>query len=154
MTLPAARATDHLNVRNELWLKSLLDGREAPVIADDYSRWSPHWSPDGMQLVYVRRNPRTNDHQIMVWSSHSHEEEPLTALNDGLGGVSDWCPDGKWLLTTARDGIWLVPVTSASRAEAAAKKIASNPAYQLYQAHMSPDGRWIVFNAETEFSEP
>jgi Tol biopolymer transport system component/DNA-binding winged helix-turn-helix (wHTH) protein len=145
---------NHLNVRNELWLKSLLDGREAPVIADDYSRWFPHWSPDGTRLVYERRNPRTNDHQIMVWSIHSHEEEPLTRLNDGLGAVSDWCPDGNWLLTVAGDGIWLVPVTSASRAEAAAKKIASNPAYHLYQAHMSPDGRWIVFGAAANSPNP
>ena len=145
---------DHRNVRNELWLKSLLDGRETPVIADDYSRWFPHWSPDGMQLIYERRNPRTNEHQIMVWSSHSHEEEPLTVLNDGLGGVTDWCPDGKWLLTATGNGIWLVPVTSAPRAEAAAKKIVSNPAYGLYQAHMSPDGRWIVFGAAANSPNP
>jgi hypothetical protein len=26
------------DVRNELWLKSLVDGHEAPVISDDYSR--------------------------------------------------------------------------------------------------------------------
>ena len=151
---PRGESDDHRNVRNELWQKSLLDGRETPVIADDYSRWSPHWSPDGMRLVYVRLNPRTIEHQLMAWSSHSNEEEPLTGLNDSLGGVSDWCPDGKWLLTVARDGIWLVPVTSASRAEAAAKKIASNPTYHLYQAHMSPDGRWIVFNAETNPPNP
>jgi Tol biopolymer transport system component/DNA-binding winged helix-turn-helix (wHTH) protein len=146
---PRGESDNHLNVRNELWLKLLRDGRETPVIADDYSRWYPHWSPDSTQLVYERRNPRTNEHQIMVWSSHSHEEQPLTELDDGLGAVSDWCPDGKSLLTAARDGIWLVPVTSASRAEPMAKKIASNPAYHLHQAHMSPDGRWIVFNAQT-----
>jgi Tol biopolymer transport system component len=90
----------------------------------------------------------------MVWSSQSHEEEPLTALNDGLGGVTDWCPDGKWILTVARDGIWLVPISSAPRAEATAKKITSSPAYRLYQAHMSPDGRWIVFNAGANSPNP
>jgi Tol biopolymer transport system component/DNA-binding winged helix-turn-helix (wHTH) protein len=151
---PRGESDDHLNVRNELWQKSLLDGRETPVIADGYSRWYPHWSPDGMQVVYERRNPRTNEHQIMAWSSHSHEEEPLTELNDGLGGVSDWCPDGKRLLTVARNGIWLVPITSAPHAEAAAKKIAYNPAYQLYQANMSPDGRWIVFTAVANSPSP
>ncbi|MGC1295821.1 MAG: winged helix-turn-helix domain-containing protein [Alloacidobacterium sp.] len=151
---PRGESNDHLNMRNELWLKSLLDGRETPVIADDYSRWYPHWSPDGTQLVYERRNPRTNEHQVMVWSSRSHEEEPLTAINDGLGTVYDWCPDGKCLLTVTRHEIWLVPVTSASGAEAAAKKIASNPAYHLYQAHMSPDGRWIVFNAAANSPNP
>ncbi len=68
--------------------------------------------------------------------------------------ISDWCPDGKWLLTVARDGIWRVPVASASGVEAAAKKIASNPAYQLYQAHMSSDGRWIVFGALANSPNP
>ena len=29
----------YLDVRNEVWVKSLVDGREAPVIADDYLRW-------------------------------------------------------------------------------------------------------------------
>jgi Tol biopolymer transport system component/DNA-binding winged helix-turn-helix (wHTH) protein len=151
---PRGESGDHSNMRNELWLKSLLDGRETPVIADDYSRWYPHWSPDDGQLAYERRNPRTNEHQIMVWSSNSHEEKPITAINDSLGGVSDWSPDGKWLLTAGPHEIWLVSVTSASGAEAAAKKIASDPAYQLYQAHMSPDSRWIVFNAFANSSNP
>jgi len=145
---------DHRSVRNELWLKSLVDGRETPVIADDYSRWFPRWSPDSMRIVYERRNPRTNDHRIMIWSSQSHEEEPLTTLNDGLGGVSEWCTDGKWILTIAKDGIRLVPIASAPRAEDGAKKVAFNPAYLLTQAHMSPDGRWILFNAIANSPNP
>jgi hypothetical protein len=31
----------------ELWEKSLIDGREAPVISDDHVRDFPQWSPDG-----------------------------------------------------------------------------------------------------------
>ena len=78
----------------------------------------------------------------MLWSSQSHEEKPLgSALL-----VWDWSPDGKWLLS-AHEGLWLVPVAAAPHAETAAQKIASDPAYQLYQAHFSPDGRWIVFEA-------
>jgi Tol biopolymer transport system component/DNA-binding winged helix-turn-helix (wHTH) protein len=29
------------DVRNEVWVKSLVDGSEVPIISDDYSRWGP-----------------------------------------------------------------------------------------------------------------
>ena len=73
------------DVRNELWLKSLVDGREAPVISDDYSRWLAVWSPDGMQLAYERRKLGTNERQLMVWSSQSRDEEPLTTVATRVG---------------------------------------------------------------------
>jgi Tol biopolymer transport system component len=141
------------NLRNEVWVKSLVDGSEAPVIVDDSSRWFTVWLPDGKQLAYERRNFRTNEYQLMVWSNQSHEEEPL---GDTLGAVYDWSPDGKWLLRAGihGSGIWLVPVASAPHAETAAQKILSNPAYQLYQPHLSPDGRWIVFEAIVNSPNP
>jgi Tol biopolymer transport system component/DNA-binding winged helix-turn-helix (wHTH) protein len=133
---------NYLDVRNEVWVKSLVDGSEVPVISDDYSRWYPQWSPDGKQLAYERRNRKTNERQLMLWSSQSHEEKPLGSTLS----IWDWSPDGKWLLS-AHEGLWLVPVAAAPHAETAAQKIASDPAYQLYQPHFSPDGRWIVFEA-------
>jgi Tol biopolymer transport system component/DNA-binding winged helix-turn-helix (wHTH) protein len=139
------------DVRNEVWVKSLVDGSEAPVIADDYSRWFPQWSPDGMRLAYERRNRRTNERQLMVSSSQSHEEEPLGSTN----APWDWSPDGKWLLTGSREGLWLVPVAAAPHAEAAATKIiVHDPAYQIYQPHFSPNGRWIVFEAVANSTSP
>jgi Tol biopolymer transport system component/DNA-binding winged helix-turn-helix (wHTH) protein len=143
------------NLRNEVWVKSLVDGSEAPVIAnDDSSRWFAVWSPDGKQLAYERRNLRTNEYQLMVWSSQSHEEAPLTG--DTIGAVYDWSPDDKWLLRVgiSGDGIWLVPIVSAPHAETAARKIISNREYQLNQPHLSPDGRWIVFEAVANSPRP
>src|SRR5215470_2508849 len=105
------------DVRNEVWVKSLLDGREAPVIADGYTRWSHQWSPDGRQLAYQRRNRRTNERQLMLWSSQSHEERPLGSTL----GAADWSLDGQWLLSV-HEGIWLVPVAAAPQAEKAAQK--------------------------------
>jgi len=135
---------NYLDVRNEVWVKSLVDGHEAPVIADVYSRWFPQWSPDGMRLTYERRNRRTNERQLMVWSTQSHEEELLGSTLMPW----DWSPDGKWLLSDSSEGIWLVSVAAAPHAETAAKQIISrDPAYEIYQPHFSPNGRWIVFEA-------
>ena len=126
-------------------VKSLVDGSEVPIISDDYSRWYPRWSPDGKQLAYDRRNRRTNERQLMLWSSQSHEEK-LLCSNLGLW---DWSPDGKWLLAgTDEGGICLIPVAAAPHAETAAQKIASpDPAHELYQPQFSPDSRWIVLEA-------
>jgi len=144
----------YVGVRSEVWVKSLVDGREAPLIADDYSRWVGRWSPDGLGLVYTRRKLTTNDSQLMVWSSQSHEEEPLTTEGSTVGSVEDWSSDGKWLLTSSHEGIWLVPLAAAPHAETAAQRIISDPAYQLYQPHFSPNGQWILFEAVSNSPQP
>jgi Tol biopolymer transport system component len=66
--------------------------------------------------------------------------------------VYDWSSDGAWLLvsqnsTDTKEEVWLVPVAAAPHAETAARKIISDPKYDLYQSHFSPNGRWIVFQA-------
>jgi len=146
------------DVRNELWLKSLVDGREAPLISDDYSRWLALWSPDGTQLAYERRKLRTNERQLMVWSGQSRDEEPLTTVSNSGRGISDWSRDGKWLLVTQAtpqvNEIWLLPLASAPHAERKAQKIVSDSTHLLFQPRSSPNGRWIVFDAVTNSSNP
>ena len=142
-----------IGLRSELWVKSLVDGREAPLIADDYSRWLGRWSPDGTGLVFMRRKLTTNDNQLMVWYSQNHEEEPLTTEGSNIGSVEDWSSDGKWLLTT-HEGIWLVPLDAAPHAETAARKIIYDPSYQIFQPHFSPEGRWILFEAVSNAPQP
>ena len=140
----------------EVWEKSLVDGREAPIIADKHSRAVGLWSPDGRQLVYIRdKSIASTPQQLMIWSSQTHSEEPLTTmLDETRWSPYDWSADGAWLLvsqnigTTSRTEVWLLPVAAAPHAESAARKIISDPQYDLWQPHFSPNGRWIVFEAE------
>jgi Tol biopolymer transport system component/DNA-binding winged helix-turn-helix (wHTH) protein len=131
----------------ELRETSLLDGREVPIVADDsYSRYFPQWSPDGAYLAYTREEP-SGEGQLMMWSSQRRTEEPLTTFSRTNGEAYDWSGDGKWLLVSQGKDIWLLPVASRPNAGAAAQKVTSSPAYELYQCHLSPDGRWIIFEA-------
>jgi Tol biopolymer transport system component/DNA-binding winged helix-turn-helix (wHTH) protein len=139
---------------SDLWEKSLGDGREVPIIADEHSRVGPLWSPDGMQLVYTRqKSSEATPYQMMIWSSQTHSEEPLTTLSEIQRFPYDWSPDGASLLvvsqvaTDTKCEVWLVPVAAAPHAETAARKIISDPKHDLYQPHFSPNGRWIVFDA-------
>jgi Tol biopolymer transport system component/DNA-binding winged helix-turn-helix (wHTH) protein len=140
------------NVRNDVWVKSLVDGSEAPVFADSFSRWFPLWSPDATQLLYTRRNPGTNEHQLMLWSNESHEEVPLTGVTQS--DVYDWSSDGKWLSAVDMNEVWLVPFPIAAHAKTNAKKVTFNPAYKLYQPHLSPGNRWIVLEAVANSPHP
>jgi len=82
----------------ELRETSLSDGREVPIVADDfYSRYYPQWSPDGAYLAYTREEP-SGEGQLMMWSSQSRTEEPLTTSSRTHGDAQDWSGDGKWLL--------------------------------------------------------
>jgi len=140
------------DIQNEVWVKSLVDGSEVPIFVDNFSRWFPRWSPDGAQLIYERRNLKTNERQLMIWSSQTREEEPLTGVTKTL--IYDWSTDGKWLSNLDRDGIWLIPFPTAAQAQVTAKQVTSNPAYNLYQPHLSPDNRWIVFEAAINSPNP
>jgi Tol biopolymer transport system component/DNA-binding winged helix-turn-helix (wHTH) protein len=142
----------------ELWEKSLSDGREAPIVADDYRRGGPLWSPDGTRLAYMRIDKSSPANtQIMVWSSQSRHEEALTALSTENPLPYDWSADGKRLLVSLgnsdshRHEIWVMPVmVTGSPGGSEARKIISHPTYDLYQPHYSPDGRWILFQAERD----
>jgi len=139
---------------SEVWEKSLVDGREAPIISDEYIRNSPQWSPDGKYLAYQREKP--GDHQLMRWSTESRTEKPLsTSPATDYQLVSDWSPDGTALLVsqgtdTKLFEVWLVPIAAAPHAEIATRRVIASASSNLYQAQFSPNGRWIAFEAATE----
>jgi len=138
--------------RSELWEMSLVNSHIAPVVADDQLRDHPLWSPDGKHLAYFRYNFLTHDARLVLWSSDTRHEEPISDATDSAG-LYDWSPDGKELLVsqvnkdTKHSEIWLLPLAAAPSAIAAGTKIISDPEYDLSQPHFSRDGRWIVFQA-------
>jgi Tol biopolymer transport system component len=139
--------------RWELWQRSLVDGREAPIVADDrYSRGFLRWSPDGERIAYFRgKTAMGGESQVVLWNGSN--EEPLTAPSALMRLVDDWTPDGKELLIsqeapdTHQIEIWLMSATPVSGGNPASRKVVSDPAYQLYWSDLSPDGRWIVYQA-------
>jgi dipeptidyl aminopeptidase/acylaminoacyl peptidase len=92
----------------ELWQRSLTDGREEPVIADDDQRIYPQWSSDGRRLVYTRSKASgselTATSQILMWSAETRTEEPVTGIIDLLAIVYDLSPDDKELLVSRASG--------------------------------------------------
>ena len=130
-----------------IWEVSIPNGREEPLVpGDSLIRDIPIWSPDGKRAAYQRCG------QFVVWSSEKHTEDPIAAggsSSEWSGLLYDWSPDGKSVLVTYASDvqIWQLPVDPSLPEKSSARKIISDPNYELYQPHFSPDGRWIVFEA-------
>lgn len=140
--------------RMEIWKASVPNGQEEPLVAgDSYLRDHPSWSPDGRRAAYLRRQPSSGKHQIVVWSDENRNEYPVERETSNLAFVFDWSPDGKSLLVsqdndrTHRWEIWQVSVDTSFSGEYSTRKIAADSNYDLWQSHFSPDGGWIAFNA-------
>ena len=113
--------------RWELWQKSLVDGREAPLFADNFHRGFPQWSPDGTKLTYWRGESwRAGERQQFVWSAESRSEEALSSPSALRQFVYDWSSNGEGLLATRpaidsnRVGeIWLLRAAAGARLSSA-----------------------------------
>jgi Tol biopolymer transport system component/DNA-binding winged helix-turn-helix (wHTH) protein len=141
----------------DLWEKSLVEGREAPILADDYNRFDPQWSPDGTHLAYFRHVLGLSE--VIVRSPRSRGEEALTTPSQ-ICYVWGWFPDGESLLisqansATGKKEIWQLPVGGSAQSKEASRKIISSPDYNIFQAFFSPSGRWIVFEAVKDPPNP
>jgi len=149
--------------KEELWAKSLADGRETLLIgADDFTRVNPILSNDGSQLIYIRSN--TSNHgqaeidpqlsrALVLRTLSGSDEQIVTSALQGRLSLTDWTTDGKWILISSdlqspdRVALCLLPLDAAPHAETQMRVIASHPEYNLWQGQFSPDGRWISFNA-------
>jgi len=138
--------------KQELWEKSLEDGSEKLLVADDTARRGYLvWSRDGTRLAYFRvTGPRQN--AIVVLPAGGGDEQVIVPA-DWRQGPKSWSADGQWLLCVTtrppseRWKIWLVPIAAAPHAETQARIVGADPDYNLYQAQFSPDERWIAFMA-------
>ena len=136
----------------ELWEKSLFDGDELPIAAgDSYLRNEPQWSPDGIQVAYMRLKVSTGEFQAVTRDSKSRNEVPVTEWSDKFMFIDGWSPDGKWLLASVWDPqsgrveIWKFRATGVHGKEDAIKVVSSDHGGDLWQGQFSPDGQWIVF---------
>ena len=107
---------------------------------------TPVISPDGTKIAYsFRRNDKT---QIFV--------VPVSGGSPGLvcgdcGEVEQWAPGGEILFVTAHDPSSIGLVRPGSSAQ---HEWLKHPGYGIFNARLSSDGRWVVFNARSNNRAP
>lgn len=158
-----ARRPGTENEKEELWIKSLEDGRETLLAADGLSRYPPRWSRDGKRLAYRRIRPLNpegtkGESSIVVMPAGGEDEQVITSVVGVLGPPYDWSSDDQWLLASCYHdqktggpfGMCLYPLSAAPYAEREMRGLAFDPKHNFWQMRFSPDERWISFCATPE----
>jgi hypothetical protein len=127
------------NPGSDLWLLRP-DGRHTRFTTGGESdqSFAPVWSRDGSEVAYVHEN------KLVRRRVDGQSAESI--LTGAHGYVTDWSPDGRWLLTTAR------PQSDGSSIDIFAHDLQANASHAWLstalnegQARFSPDGRWVAY---------
>lgn len=140
--------------KQELWEKSLDDGREISL-ASDILPLPICWARDNTRIAYlgprpITENPKRESFSIIVASAIGGDEHVITSGAQDF--IWDWTSDGNSILaTTDRSSpgelsqLCLYPLSAAPHAETRMRVITFNPGHGIFQARISPNDQWICF---------
>jgi len=129
--------------QGDLWVIDFEGG--ARVRLAERNAANPVWSPDEREIAYARLDSAGIPKMFVRLSDGSGSERALAA--EPVAQVpTGWSPDGRYILynrgPTGNSHIWAVPVAPVGK---------PFPVVQTevfdYDAHLSPDGKWIVFSS-------
>ena len=132
----------------ELWSTTLESGQPL-LLGESLTFFSPRVSRDGTRVA-VRITREGLEGRRIIWLTIGKEGERL--LPAGPTNPLDWSPDGDRLihfcLTPAKTpSLCASPVSNVNPAEF--RPLVVDPDYAFWQGRYSPDGRWVLFNAQS-----
>lgn len=143
--------------KHELHRRSLIAGDDRVLLTSgDFV--VPRWSDDGALVAFRKMMPAPADggprlSAIAIVDADGAHERMLTTPEARELTPYDWSADGKWILGSceqgpeARNSVCMLPLADAPHAEKRMRLIATDPDRNLYQATISPNQKWIAFNA-------
>ena len=126
--------------RDEVWLKDLATGAERQLTFIGSSVAS--MAPDGLRVAVDRL---VGDHNAIDSYDSGGSGDPIRLCENCALSGGAWSEDGSRLLITrkrhALDRSVILEVASKHEIE-----VTSHAAWNIFQSHLSPDGRWVVFH--------
>jgi serine/threonine protein kinase/Tol biopolymer transport system component len=136
--------TSHRVDHHQLYAKDLKTGAEREIPWEGASVFYTALSPDATQLMFAnyafaRRNSAGFIYEVPVGGGLPRK---IWGVPDTFYGIWDWSPDGSTVLFFSRGVVEELDVKSGANA-----RFLEDREYEVFQAHFSPDGRWVAFNA-------
>jgi WD40 repeat protein len=126
---------------DDLWDADLATGVFSRLTTAPGMDADPSWSPDERTIVFT--SARLGRFTPFVKDRVSGKEEPLVASDDPVV-VDQWTPDGRFVIVRGAGGkrIYAVPM-----GQDRTPHLVFDTPYVKDEVHVSPDGRWVAFNA-------
>jgi Tol biopolymer transport system component len=112
--------------------------------ASHFAEVTPLWSPDGHRIVYAVYPSG----EVYVRDAQGAEKEKLLYKPTVFTPLSDWSPDGRFLLYQAIDWPRFRSDVGVRDLEKGTDRLVLSATFNEFGAHLSPDGRWLAYNAD------
>jgi Tol biopolymer transport system component len=135
--------TDHQSGNVDVWIYPSAGGVATRFTSHPAIDAGPVWSPDGQRVAFTSFQRGHPDIYLRNSSGVGGDELILTSARTKY--VTDWSPDGRFILLRAVDAttnleLWVAPVGGDHKAVPFIKTI-----FGVNQGQFSPDGRWVAY---------
>jgi serine/threonine protein kinase/Tol biopolymer transport system component len=128
-----------------------LDTNEEVLLGDGFMYFAPRLSRDGSFVAYRLARRATPGVRALSWTARKGGEEHT--LPAGIYNSWDWSADARRILHNCPPPSPPATLCSSPRdatTTAETKIIAADPDHRFWQGRFSPDGRWVLFNAQSQ----
>jgi eukaryotic-like serine/threonine-protein kinase len=137
----------------DIYVLDIANAREDKITSDAADDSNPRWSPDGARIAFDSvRDGNTN---LFERAFRVVGEDKLLLKSDSAKTLGDWTRDGKYLVYTADNDIWALPLSAKSDSKGPEVKPIqiTKTAFNEITPRVSPDGHWIAYasNEQGEF---
>lgn len=135
----ATDKTEQTNQNTDVWIYDWQRGTNHRLTFDPAIDSLPVWSPDARQIAFT--SSRLENFDIYVKPSDGSQSEEALERDERIDRYScDWSRDGKYLLETHGNDLWLY-----SFAEKKSRPFISASAIKT--AKFSPNGKWVAYSS-------
>lgn len=115
------------------------------TLEQDVDVYYAEWSPDAEHVAYMARPSGQDEHYALyVMASDGSDPRRVSDVVQEVRPIFAWAPDGRRIAFGAGSDIFAVDLDGSDQRELTVGEIRGvNP-------HWSPDGRWIVYQGETD----
>ena len=144
-TRAAVNRTDPQTGNQDIWLVDLSQGTITRFTFDPAIDTFPAWSPDGSRIAFLSYRGGANGIYLKAVSGAASEE--LVFKSSQNSALSQWSPDGRFLLIGMADGrmrtdLWVLPLNG----DRTPFTFLRTP-FDEVAGSLSPDGRWYAYNS-------
>jgi Tol biopolymer transport system component len=126
----------------DIWTVASSGGVASRLTAHEADDMIPHFSPDGRQILFSSR--RNNNYDIFIMPVEGGKPKQLT-FNSAFDVGTGWFPAGDSVLFTSKREGWR-DIFKVSTNGGMPIKLTGYPKEQEYNGHLSPDGRYLLYN--------